>query len=304
MHPNAFEQLRVFREVVAAGGFTAAARSLGKAVSAVSYAIANLEAHFGVALFDRSGHRPELTEAGRTLYQESLIVFRRLERLQARIDGFKEEQEARLVIAHDAYTPAAELAAALSALKREHPHLDVHLAKARSANVVAELEQSDLFVGALFDTISYDGLDGVEVGATDAVFVCAPTHPLAQLEQVELVDLEDHTQLVLIDAPPDPGAETYAVHTTDYWTTNDVGLFVALLLHGGHWAWAFHAQVAEQLNGGELKALKMPAVKTANRRFAVAWSVQRPGGGVVRRFIDLFAKELSTGGGRGDGRRQ
>jgi DNA-binding transcriptional LysR family regulator len=48
------EQLRVFLTVVEAGSFTAAAKRLGRAVSAVSYTIGNLEQQLGFSLFDAS----------------------------------------------------------------------------------------------------------------------------------------------------------------------------------------------------------------------------------------------------------
>ena len=59
------DQLKVFLAVVEAGSFTAAAKKLGRAVSAISYTIANLEQQLGLSLFDREQTRtPRLTEAG------------------------------------------------------------------------------------------------------------------------------------------------------------------------------------------------------------------------------------------------
>ena len=55
------DQLRTFATVADAGSFRAAAAKLGRVQSAVSHAIANLEAQLGVALFDRSARRPVLT---------------------------------------------------------------------------------------------------------------------------------------------------------------------------------------------------------------------------------------------------
>ena len=49
------------------GSFSAAARRMGKAQSAISTAIANLEIDAGVELFDRQGRSPVLTEEGKTL---------------------------------------------------------------------------------------------------------------------------------------------------------------------------------------------------------------------------------------------
>ena len=56
------DQLAVFLTVVETGSFAAAGRRLGRATSAVSYAIANLEQQLGVQLFDRDqARRPALT---------------------------------------------------------------------------------------------------------------------------------------------------------------------------------------------------------------------------------------------------
>jgi len=68
MHPNTLEQFRVFREIVIAGSFSQASKNLSKTLSAVSYTISTLENQLGITLFDRSGHRPVLSEAGQVLY--------------------------------------------------------------------------------------------------------------------------------------------------------------------------------------------------------------------------------------------
>jgi DNA-binding transcriptional LysR family regulator len=61
--------------VVEAGSFAAAGRGLGRATSAVSYAIANLEQQLGVQLFDRDqARRPALTEAGAAVLPEARSV--------------------------------------------------------------------------------------------------------------------------------------------------------------------------------------------------------------------------------------
>lgn len=53
------------------GSFSAAARRLNRAQSVVSYTIANLEQQLGLALFERDGRRPALTEAGRALVADA-----------------------------------------------------------------------------------------------------------------------------------------------------------------------------------------------------------------------------------------
>src|SRR5690349_7505839 len=62
-------QLRAFHAVGQAGSFTAAARRLHLTQSAVSHAVAKLEATAGLALVLRRGRELRLTEAGRRLWE-------------------------------------------------------------------------------------------------------------------------------------------------------------------------------------------------------------------------------------------
>src|SRR5262249_39896637 len=57
--------MRVLVDVADAGSLSAAARRIGLPLATVSRRIAELEAHLGVRLFNRTSRRLELTEAGR-----------------------------------------------------------------------------------------------------------------------------------------------------------------------------------------------------------------------------------------------
>ncbi|WP_313435694.1 LysR family transcriptional regulator [Stenotrophomonas sp.] len=86
--PYSPESLQAFVEAAALGSFSAAARRLRKTQSTVSTAIAHLEADLGVALFDRSGRYPQLTEAGRQVLghaQDILAADTRLQQLSMRL---------------------------------------------------------------------------------------------------------------------------------------------------------------------------------------------------------------------------
>jgi len=72
-------QLKAFHALGTAGSFTAAARRLNLTQSAVSHAIAKLEASAGVGLVDRSTRELRLTEAGRRLHLACEEVFASLE---------------------------------------------------------------------------------------------------------------------------------------------------------------------------------------------------------------------------------
>ncbi len=79
------DQLQVFLTVVETGSFAAAGRKLGRATSAVSYAVATLEQQLGVQLFDRDRTRkPTLTEVGASVLAEARTVSMGVDSLRAK----------------------------------------------------------------------------------------------------------------------------------------------------------------------------------------------------------------------------
>ncbi|MBC7386908.1 MAG: LysR family transcriptional regulator [Cryobacterium sp.] len=58
------DQLEAIDLIAQLGSFRAAAAKLKRSQPALSAAIKNLEAEFGILIFDRSAYRPKLTEAG------------------------------------------------------------------------------------------------------------------------------------------------------------------------------------------------------------------------------------------------
>src|SRR5260370_3820548 len=83
------DQLLALLAVVEAGSFTAAAKRLGRATSAISYAIDTLEGQLGLALFDRGTTRkPKLTTQGEAIVSEAKAVAYSVEPLRPRVRGF------------------------------------------------------------------------------------------------------------------------------------------------------------------------------------------------------------------------
>src|SRR5471030_1806049 len=88
------DQLRVFLTVVEVGSFAGAARKLGRATSAISYTIANLEQQLGVKLFDREQTRtPVLTEAGDAILVRAKAVSTSVDDLRAMVKSLNEGLE-------------------------------------------------------------------------------------------------------------------------------------------------------------------------------------------------------------------
>src|SRR5262249_39383933 len=77
--------MRTFRTVVEAGGFSAAARRLGLSKAAVSKQVAELEAHFGTALLQRTTRRLNMTDAGQRYFENSVRLLDELSEIEAEV---------------------------------------------------------------------------------------------------------------------------------------------------------------------------------------------------------------------------
>src|ERR1700674_763999 len=99
------DQLLVLLVVAEAGSFSAAAKRLGRATSAISYAIDTLEAQLGLTLFDRGTTRkPKLTHVGEVIVSEAKAVAHSVETLRARVRGLLDGLESEVSLVVDTYS--------------------------------------------------------------------------------------------------------------------------------------------------------------------------------------------------------
>lgn len=192
------DQLRKFVATADSGSFSVAARRLGKAQSAISTAIALLEADLGVDLFDRSRRNAQLTDAGQVLLLEARELLRQAEALSNRALSLSSGNEARLTLALDEALPYAVISTLMREMSARFPDLELTVLNGTATEVAdyVHLERAQIafhFVrGALPAHFEQRYVGTVPQG----VFV-AIDHPLAQLEVVERKDLVKYRQLVM-----------------------------------------------------------------------------------------------------------
>src|SRR5262249_33564686 len=122
------DQLTVFLAVVDAGSFAAAGRRLGRATSAISYTIANLEGQLGVAPFDRQQTRKHvLTEAGQAVLSKAAALAAGMDDLRAMVKGLHDGLETEVSLAVDVMLPTSRLVDAVRAFESRFPGVTLRL---------------------------------------------------------------------------------------------------------------------------------------------------------------------------------
>lgn len=274
------DQLRIFLAVVDEGSFGGAARRLGRAISAISYGVAQLEALLALRLFEREGSRkPELTAAGRALLPQARTVAGDMDALLAKARDHHQGLEAELSLVIDVMYPPALLAALLREFTEAFPTVDLRLHIEALGGVPAMLLDSRADLGVAGPMLGdFAELERSVIGAVDLVPVAAPDHPLARMEAIAPGIARQHLQLVLSDRSPLTEGREFSVTAARTWRLADLGAKHALLLEGIGWGNMPRHLVAGDLAAGRLVALAVPEDPGIAYTFTLLWRRDCPPG--------------------------
>ncbi|WP_298441927.1 LysR family transcriptional regulator [uncultured Ferrimonas sp.] len=192
------QQLDLFVHCAAAGSFSAAARKLGKAQSAVSQGIANLEIDLGQTLFDRSSRKPTLTPQGQQLLQQAKAVLQQAQELQATAEALSITSETNITLAVDPAVTLPRLYQMLARFSERFPATTITLNLANSDVIPNLVKRGEAQLGLMLVEFEQDMPVGVELGLIGQLpfyTVCHPQHPLAQLPSIGRSELSQHRQL-------------------------------------------------------------------------------------------------------------
>ena len=150
-----------FLEVCRTGSFTRAAEELHVTQPAVSQHIRQLEAHYGCALFSKTGRGVEPTAAGRLLYRALDVEENDEARLRAELEALAAEKDARPPLRLGCTRTIADFVAprVLSAHLTRHPDARVIMRTGNTAELVDLLDLGEIdfaLVEGSFDRATFD----------------------------------------------------------------------------------------------------------------------------------------------------
>ncbi|WP_053351692.1 LysR family transcriptional regulator [Leucobacter musarum] len=199
--PITLTQLVYFAECAKTLNMTVASGNLHVAQSAVSTAITQLERSLGASLFIRQHAKGLiLTEAGQRLLFDSHHLFGSL---QETIDSIRETQyrvSGPVTVACFNTLAPFLLPRLLSALRAEHPELEVSVIEGDHSECLAALRDGRAEIALTYDLPFGDGIDSTVVAEFRPHVILPTSHPLAGNPATRLSDLEDEP-FVLLDLP-------------------------------------------------------------------------------------------------------
>jgi DNA-binding transcriptional LysR family regulator len=200
-------RLKVLSEVVGRGSFSAAAESLAYTQSAVSQAIARLEAETGATLVirDRRGVRP--TAAGATLVEHAEAIFAQVQAAEDELAAVLGVRGGRLRVASFPSAGATLMPQAVATFRERHPDVALTLAEGEPEEIAPRLRAGEFDLALLFDfpgvrERAAAGLRSVTL-LQDPMYVALPgDHLLAGKPALGLEDLSQEDWVQTSESSP------------------------------------------------------------------------------------------------------
>ena len=283
------DSIAVLDAIERLGSFAAAAEALHRVPSAVTYAVQKLEEDLDVAIFDRSGHRALLTEAGRELLREGRHLLHAAQELEGRVKRVATGYEVELRVAVDDLIPMERLFPLLNDFYRTNCGTRLKLLTEVYGGAWDALVtgRADLVIGAPAEGPSGGGYSTHPLGLVQWALMMAPTHPLASVpEPIAPEELIKHRVIAAADSSRNLPARTVGLLTgQDMLTVPDMrwkiefqraGLGVGYLpLHLTRVDVQAGRLVIKQVVESRACTTFFVAWRTQHRGKALAWFVER-----------------------------
>jgi DNA-binding transcriptional LysR family regulator len=200
--------LEYFLACCKARSFTAAAREVHIVQSAMSFAIARLEADLGAPLFDRTVTPIALTEQGVALQAAAQRILDAVQAARDEVAAVSGQVRGTVTLGSTGHTGRLDLARVLTDIRERHP------------GVVVKLRQSHTGSEGLVHAVRDGSVDIALTASTNEpprgivlhplfnepmVFLCRLDHPLSQRPSVAVPDLREE---MILRPPPGWGTRT------------------------------------------------------------------------------------------------
>lgn len=213
------DQWLAFKTVVDEGSFARAAEVLNKSQSAISYAVAQLNARLPQPALIQQGRRAVLSDSGGILYRRAEQLLREAEEIETVARSLAAGIEVEITIAVDSLLNLDLLVCTFEEFSRAYPHTRLRILEtALSGTTEALLERkADVVISPATPT----GFSGTLLRNITMIPVAAPTHPLGACGRlVTEAELRGHRQIVLRDTGSRRTQDSGWLQASKRWTVS------------------------------------------------------------------------------------
>ncbi len=183
------EQLRIFVAVAEREHVTRAAEALRLTQSAVSGAIAALEARHDVVLFNRVGRRIELTQDGRVFLEQAQKVLRTAVAAEQSLLELRGLKRGAITLHASQTTGAYWLPERLARFHARYPDVDIELSLGNTDQVAAAVSSGRAQIGFVEGMIRQPDLTTEQVDVDELLIIVGASHPWSRLRRIKAAQI-------------------------------------------------------------------------------------------------------------------
>ncbi|MEM9373442.1 MAG: LysR family transcriptional regulator [Planctomycetota bacterium] len=183
--------LRSFVTAAELEGFSAAARELGLAQSALSQHIAKLEDRLGARLFDRAGRGVALTPGGRALLPRAKALIEASDALPRQLEEDLRGGRVQMRVGSIPTVSPSLMPGVLSNCKNKHPDVTITFTEQTTDNLIASLLSFELDLAFMALPIEDERLLYEPIGEERLVLIAPPGDELLSKDMICAPDLDE-----------------------------------------------------------------------------------------------------------------
>jgi LysR family transcriptional regulator for metE and metH len=195
--------LRLVSSVAEHGNLTRAAQVLHISQSALSHRLKSLETRAGAPLFLRMGRRMVTTPAGAKLAESARNILTEIGRAGDEVRRVAQGKGMLLRVSTECYTCYHWLPAALRALSREAPDVEIQIVTSATRRPIPALLSGELDLAIVSDDVNDARIRTEPLFEAEHVALMTPSHRLRSRPYLEPADFADETLVAYVADPAD-----------------------------------------------------------------------------------------------------
>ena len=192
MNTTNFHQLFIFYMVARLQSFSKAAQELSISQPAVSIQVRELENSLGTSLLHRMRRELRLTETGEAVFSYTQRIFALADEMHSVVRDIQGLHSGRLTIGSSTTPGEYILPWLIGKFRQRHTGIQVSLTIANTQAVIDQIYAHELDMGMAGSPVNLKGLASFPYVLDRIVVIAAPSHPLAQQDEVNMRDLRKY----------------------------------------------------------------------------------------------------------------
>ncbi len=289
------EQLELILEIIDRGNFSAAARALNRVPSAVSMAIANLEAELNLKLFERSKNHLEPTEVALSIEPHARLIVTKMRQLDMHLTELSTGLETRISIGIAADMNQGYLLAGVEQLIQLYPLLNIEMVCAPQQELKARLQNNEIDLYVAYSSSELDKNERFRLlGVEKFVAAISPkdAQQLKDHDKNELTMLSELRQII-VASKHYPLPDRRVLVSDAYWYSDNLAMAINMVEQGMGWGNFPLSVVSEHFSKQSLIRLEFSDTTNGlDMPIHAIWPSYKPLSKTLQRLIQLWEKQI------------